>query len=109
MKHQRPRKNLEMKKIGAAAAMVGAALIGLAAPSVAAPTGPGNAQQTINELQAQGYTVIVNRIGTAPLDQATVVAIRRGHTYSRTDTGVPGAGSTIYTTVIDKTVYVDVK
>jgi len=98
-----------MKKIGATVAMVGAALIGLAAPSVAAPTGPGNAQQTINELQAQGYTVIVNRIGTAPLDQATVVAIRPGHTYSRTDTGAPGAGGTIVTTVIDKTVYVDVK
>ena len=75
----------------------------------AAPTGPGNAQQTINELQAQGYTVIVNRIGTAPLDQATVVAVRPGQTYSRTDTGVPGAGNDIYTTVTDKTVYVDVK
>jgi hypothetical protein len=101
-----------MKKIGCATAMVGgvaAALIVLAAPAVAAPTGPGNAQQTINELQAQGYTVIVNRIGTAPLDQATVVAVRPGQTYSRMDTGVPGAGSAIYTTVIAKTVYVDVK
>jgi hypothetical protein len=101
-----------MKKFGLATAMtagVAAALIGLAAPAVAAPTGPGNAQQTINELQAQGYTVIVNRIGTAPLDQASVVAVRPGQTYSRTDTGVPGAGSDIYTTVTDKTVYVDVK
>ena len=101
-----------MKKIGAAAAMVvgvATTLVGLAAPSVAAPTGAGNAEQTINELRAQGYTVIVNRIGTAPLDQATVVAVRPGQTYSRTDTGVPGAGSTIYTTIIDKTVYVDVK
>ena len=99
-----------MKKFGFAAAMVSgvaAAIIGLAAPAAAAPTGP--AQQTINELQAQGYTVIVNRTGTAPLDQATVVAVRPGQTYSRTDTGVPGAGNDIYTTVTDKTVYVDVK
>jgi hypothetical protein len=101
-----------MKKLGLATAMVagaGAAIIGLAAPAAAAPTGPGNAQQTINELQAQGYTVIVNRIGTGPLDQAAVVAVRPGQTYSRTDTGVPGAGNDIYTTVTGKTVFVDVK
>jgi hypothetical protein len=101
-----------MKKFGFATATVAgaaAAIIGLAAPATAAPSGPGNAQQQINELQAQGYTVIVNRIGTAPLDQASVVAVRPGQTYSRTDTGVPGAGNDIYTTVTDKTVYVDVK
>jgi len=49
-----------MKKFGFAATIVGglaAAIIGLAAPAAAAPTGPGNAQQTISELQAQGYTV----------------------------------------------------
>jgi hypothetical protein len=53
--------------------------------------------------------VIVNRIGTAPLDQATVTAVRPGQTFSRTDTGVPGAGNDISTTVTRKTVYVDVK
>ena len=101
-----------MNELGFAAAMAGAlaaAIIGLAAPASAAPTGPGNAQQTINELQAQGYTVIVNRIGAAPLDQAAVVAVRPGQTYSRTDTGSPGAGNDIHTTVTDRTVYVDVK
>ena len=101
-----------MKKLGIATAMVagaGAAIIGLAAPAAAAPTGPGSAEQTINELQAQGYTVIVNRLGTGPLDQAAVVAVRPGQTYSRTDTGVPGAGNDIYTTVTGKTVFVDVK
>jgi hypothetical protein len=101
-----------MNKFGFATVVVSglaAAVIGLAAPAAAAPTGPGNAQQTISQLEAQGYHVIVNRIGTAPLDQATVVAVRPGQTYSRTDTGVPGAGNDIYTTVTDKTVYVDVK
>ena len=101
-----------MNKFGFATAIVGglaAAVIGLAAPASAAPAGPGSAQQTINELQAQGYTVIVNRLGTAPLDQASVVAVRPGQTYSRTDTGVPGAGNDIYTTVTGKTVFVDVK
>ena len=101
-----------MKKFGIAAAVVSgltAAVIGLAAPAVAAPTGPDDAQQTIDVLRAQGYTVIVNRIGTAPLDQANVVAVRPGQHFSRTDSGVPGARNDIYTTVIDKTVYLDVK
>ena len=101
-----------MKKFGFAATIVGGlatAIIGLAAPAAAAPTGPGNAQQTISELQAQGYTVIVNRVGTVPLDKASVVAVRPGQTYSRTDSGVPGAGNDISTTVTNKTVYLDVK
>jgi hypothetical protein len=86
-----------------------AAIIGLAASADAAPTGPDNAQETISALQAQGFVVIVNRIGNAPLDQATVVAIRPGQTYSRTDSGVVGAGNDIHTSVTNKTVYVDVK
>jgi hypothetical protein len=101
-----------MKKFALATAVVGglaAAVIGLAAPAIAAPTGPGDAQQTIDVLRAQGYTVIVNRIGTAPLDHSDVVAVRPGQTYSRTDSGLPGAGNDIATTVTDKTVFIDVK
>ena len=82
-----------MKKFGFATVLAGgltAAVLGLAAPAGAAPTGPGNAQETINQLQADGYNVIVNRIGTTPLEQATVVAVRPGQTYSRTDSGTPG-------------------
>jgi hypothetical protein len=54
-----------MKKFGFATVLAGgltAAVLGLAAPAGAAPTGPGNAQETINQLQADGYNVIVNRI-----------------------------------------------
>jgi hypothetical protein len=99
-----------MKKIGlatVAASGLAAAILGLAAPAGAAPTGPDNAQNTINELQADGYNVIVNRVGTTPLEQATVVAVRPGQTYSRTDSGNPG--DSLATTVTGKTVYVDVR
>jgi hypothetical protein len=101
-----------MNKFGFAAAAASglvAAVIGLAAPTSAAPTGPGDAQQTIDVLRAQGYTVIVNRIGTAPLEHASVVAVRPGQTYSRTDSSLPGAGNDISTIVTNKTVYLDVK
>ena len=57
--------------------------------------------------QADGYNVIVNRVGGTPLEDATVVAVRPGQTYSRTDSGNPG--DSLATTVTGKTVYVDVK
>ncbi|MDT5097938.1 MAG: hypothetical protein QOC76_1675 [Mycobacterium sp.] len=99
-----------MKKIGLATIVAGglaAATLGLAAPALAAPSGPGNAQETINDLKADGYNVIVNRVGGTPLEQASVVAVRPGQTYSRTDSGNPG--DSLETTVTNKTVYVDVK
>jgi hypothetical protein len=85
--------------IGALAAIA----IGVAGPAgqaAAAPNGPSNAQQTIKELQSQGYTVIVNRLGSSPLDRASVVAVRPRPNFSRTDT---------LSAVTQRTVYVDVK
>lgn len=101
-----------MKKIGLATVAGGlaAALIGLAAPVAAAPTEPQNAEDTIAELKAEGYTVIVTQIGTAPLSEAEVVAVREGQSYTRKDAGTPVTGSTDnYETYKDRTVYVDVK
>ncbi|SEH56189.1 hypothetical protein SAMN04489835_1453 [Mycolicibacterium rutilum] len=99
-----------MKKFGiatVAASALAAGLVGLAAPVQAAPSGPGNAQQTISELESQGYHVVVNRIGNAPLEQASVVSVREGQTYTQTDT--LGTDSDLSKRVLNKTVYVDVK
>lgn len=102
-----------MKKFGFAATVVSglaAALIGLAAPAAAAPTGTNDAEQTIGQLRAQGYTVIVNRLGSSPLNEADVVGIRQGQTFRHIDAGSPLIGSSDnYTTVEDRIVYVDVK
>ena len=99
-----------MKKFGFATLTAGAltaGIIGLASPAQAAPTGGTNAQDTISSLQAQGYNVIVNKVGTAPLEQSKVISVRPGQTYSHTDSGNPG--DSLATTVTDKTVYVDVQ
>jgi hypothetical protein len=109
-KKNEKKKAPRMKKFGFATVLTGgltAASLGLAAPAGAAPTGPGTAQDTISQLQADDYNVIVNHIGSTPLDQASVVAVRPGQTYSRTDSGNPG--DSLETTVTGKTVYVDVK
>src|SRR5262249_32275564 len=90
-----------------AASILSAAGLTLSAPAAAAPTGPSNVEQTVNQLNAGGYTVIVNKIGAAPAHQCTVAAVRPGQTYSRTDSGTPGAQHDIHTTVTGETVFVD--
>jgi len=102
-----------VNRIRFGAAIVGglaAAIIGLAAPAVAAPSGSTSAEQTIGQLRSQGYTVIVNRLGSTPLDRAEVVAVRQGQSYTHINAGQPVYGSqTNYSTVQDNIVYVDVK
>ncbi|MDT5324598.1 MAG: hypothetical protein QOF25_1750 [Mycobacterium sp.] len=107
---KRKKEASSMKNLGFATVVASglvAAVLGLAAPADAAPSGPGNAQDTISQLESQGFNVIVNHVGSTPLEQASVVAVRPGHTFSRTDSGNPG--DDLLTTVTDKTVYVDVK
>lgn len=98
-------KNL-LYTILAAGALASAAL-GLAASANAAPSGP-SVDAAVNQLRAEGFKVIVNRVGTAPPDQCSLNAVRPGQTFSRTDSGVPGADNDIVTTVTTQTVYVDV-
>ena len=99
-------KNLILTSLTAGA--LAAAALGMTATVNAAPAGPGSVDATINDLRAQGFDVVVNRTGIAPQGQCTVSAVRPGQTYTRTDSGVPGAGDDLVTTVVGKTVYVDI-
>ena len=92
------------------AGALSAAALTLAAAAAAAPSGPSSVDQTVNRLKADGYTVFVNKVGAAPVDQCTVAAVRPGQTYSRTDTGSgqPGSSDDLVTTVTGRTVYVDI-
>lgn len=99
-----------MKNLITPAIAVGAlaaASLSLAASAHAAPTGPQAADQVISQLHSQGYQVIVNKVGAAPLASCQVSAVRPGQTYARTDSGAPGAGSSLVTTVTGMTVFVD--
>lgn len=89
------------------ASALSAAGLALTATAVAAPTGPSAVDQTVNQLKADGYTVIFNKVGAATADQCTVAAVRPGQTYSRTDSGTPGAQDDMHTIVTGKTVFVD--
>lgn len=91
-----------------AAGATGAATLGLAGVAGAAPSGATDASQAVGQLQARGFDVIVNKVGTAALDQCVVSSVRPGQTFSRMDSGSPGAMNDIVTTVTAMTVYVDV-
>jgi len=100
-----------MKSFMLPAIAVGAiatAALGLAGAAGAAPSGALDASQTVDQLRARGFDVIVNKVGTAPLDRCVVNAVRPGQTFSRMDSGAPGAMDDIVTTVTAMTVFVDV-
>ena len=99
-----------MKRFAIPAITIGAlatAAVGLAGAAGAVPTGP-SATQVVGQLQAQGFHVVLNKVGAAALDQCTVSSVRPGPTFTRMDSGAPGAMDDIVTTVTSKTVYVDV-
>ena len=100
-----------MNKLSLTAVTAGAlsaAALTLAAAAAAAPSGPSSVDQTVNQLKADGYTVIVNKVGAAPVNQCSVAAVRAGQTYSRTDSGTPRAQDDSHTTVTAKSVFVDI-
>jgi hypothetical protein len=101
-------KNLLLTSLAAGA--LAATTLGLTAGANAAPAGPSSVDTTINQLREQGFEVIVNRTGTAALEQCTIKAVRPGQTFSRSDTGsgLPGSAFDIVSTVTGKTVYVDI-
>ena len=81
-----------------------AAALGSAAVATAAPSGPSRVEETVRTLEADGYHVIVNRVGTGELSSCTVESVHPGQTYSTMDSR---GGSSPALTVISKTVHVD--
>ncbi len=59
--------------LAVAAIGVSAALV---APAGLASADDRNAQQVISDLQSQGYTVNIDRVGTAPMSECTVTNVR---------------------------------
>jgi hypothetical protein len=98
-------KNILLTSLAAGA--LASAALGLAGTASGAPSGPSSVDATISQLQSQGFQVIVSRVNSAAVNECTLNAVRPGQTFSRTDSGVPGAQDDLVTTVTKKTVYVD--
>lgn len=68
-----------MRPIAVTTGLLAAAVLAVAPPASAEQT----ALETIGMLEAQGYTVNVDRIGSAPLEQCTVTGIRNPQQVTR--------------------------
>jgi hypothetical protein len=85
---------------------------GLSACGVlAAPAGlasADSAQDTINGLQAQGYTVQIDRVGSAPLNKCVVTSVRNPNTITQlVRTGSRRNGpTTLVPVILSKTISV---
>jgi hypothetical protein len=65
--------------VAAVAGVCGAAL----APAVLAAADDESATEVISRLQQQGYTVTIDKIGTAPISDCTVTSVRNPQTTSQ--------------------------
>jgi hypothetical protein len=70
---------------GVAATLAAASvLLAPAGPAMAEPTQAGNAYATIGTLEDEGYAVIIDRVGNAPINQCIVTSVRNPQTQTRT-------------------------
>jgi hypothetical protein len=64
-----------------------AAVVAGVCGAIAAPAGLASAEespgQLISRLQGEGYTVNIDRVGTAPLDQCTVTNVRNPQQFTQ--------------------------
>jgi len=67
-------------KSGVAAVVAVCGALGAPAGTAAADQ---SAQETINQLQQQGYTVTLDKVGTAPLSQCIVTSVRNPQTLTQ--------------------------
>ncbi|MDT5246435.1 MAG: hypothetical protein QOD36_3811 [Mycobacterium sp.] len=59
-------------------------LLAPAGLAIAEPTQAGNAYATIGTLENEGYDVIIDRVGNAPINQCIVTSVRNPQTQTRT-------------------------
>jgi hypothetical protein len=79
-----------------------ATALGFASLAVAAPSGFGNAQDTINALQSQGFNVVINGAVVYPLSGCKVTGVE-----GLNSSNIDSSGQRIDPTRFD-TVYVDI-
>jgi hypothetical protein len=91
------------------AASAGGALLalalGLPVDAQAAPSGIGSAQDTVNELEDNGFKVVLNKMGAGPLDHCTVDSVRPGETVTRP----VQSGGELVDQIVYQTVYLTAK
>lgn len=94
-----------MKRIILAAIAAAGVLTALPGTASAVVTGAPDAATAVQQLEADGYHVILNKEGDEPLSQCRVLSARPGHAVTET---VPAGGGDTMQKVLYTPVYVDV-
>jgi hypothetical protein len=97
-----------MRATWGVAATVTAAGVVLAPAGAAAaqPAQPGNAQQTIGQLEASGYDVVIDRVGSAPINQCLVTSVRNPQEVTQTFVVGKGRDREVITVVVSRSITV---
>jgi hypothetical protein len=86
------------------------ALIGVvlapAGAATAKPARPGNAYQTIGELEAAGYNVVIDRVGSAPIGDCFVTNVRNPQEVTQTIAVGKGKDREYITVVVSRSITV---
>ena len=92
---------------GVAATIAAASIVfGPGGLAVAEPTQNGNAYQTIGVLEDEGYNVIIDRVGNAPINQCVVTSVRNPQTQTRTFWVGEGRDRRLITVVVSRSINV---
>jgi hypothetical protein len=97
-----------MRTAHGVAATLAAASIVLAPAGLATaePTQSGNAYTTIGTLEAEGYDVIIDRVGNAPTNQCVVTSVRNPQSQTRTFYVDEGKHRRLVTVVVSRSINV---
>jgi hypothetical protein len=68
----------------ATVASIGVVLVPAGAAAAKPPARPGNAYQTIGELESAGYNVVIDRVGSAPIGECIVTNVRNPQQVTQT-------------------------
>jgi hypothetical protein len=74
--------------------------------ATAEPTQTGNAYATVGQLEGEGYDVIIDRVGNAPLNQCIVTSVRNPQTQTRTFWVDEGKHRRLVTVVVSRSINV---
>jgi len=83
-----------------------ALMLAPAAHAAAQPVQPGNAQQTIDQLESEGYDVILDRVGSAPINQCIVTSVRNPQEVTQTLVVGKGKDRELITVVVSRSITV---
>ena len=90
----------------AATLAVAGVLLAPAGSAAAEPIQPGNAYATIGTLEDEGYDVIIDRVGNAPINQCIVTSVRNPQTQTRTFWVDEGKHRRLITVVVSRSINV---